>query len=247
MTGSHSRVGSTAVKRRIKALLAKVDIGVYRPSRLVPASVEGFDASFLPEVDTVIDAGVAYGTGWLYGRFPSAQLVLVDPVSNADLDRVIAGRPHTFVAAALGSARGTAEMNVDLDQSGASSLLERTELTQTGSRRTTRTVEVRSLDDVVAEHVGADARIGLKLDIEGFELEALNGAKQTLSQCAFVVCETSVLKRFEDSYRFEDLVCFMRDQGFGVGAVLAADADPQGRIRFLDLAFLPYDEVRRKR
>ena len=61
------------------------------------------------------------------------------------------------------------------------------------------------------------------------------------------MCETSVLERFEGSYRFEELICFMRDQCFGVGAVLSAEPDPAGRVRFLDVAFLPYDEVRRNR
>lgn len=227
-----------------------MDLAVHRPSHLPPAEAEGFDVSFLPEVDTVIDVGVAYGTGWLYGRFPHAQLVLVDPVRNAELERTLAGRTHTYVEAALGAERGTAAMNIDLEQSGASSMLDRTELTRTRAATATREVEVRTLDDVVTELVDPQARIGLKLDVEGFELEALRGATSALHQCAFVVCETSVLRRFEDSYRFEELVCFMRDHGFGVGAVLGAEPDPQGRVRFLDLAFLPYDagqEVRRNR
>jgi FkbM family methyltransferase len=235
------------VKQLVKNVLAKLDVGVYRLSTFAPAEAEGFDASFLPEVDAVVDVGVAYGTGWLYHRYPAAQLVLIDPVRSPDLAGVLGGREHTFVGAALGAREGTAEMNVDLVQSGASSLLQRTELTRTGAPTERRTVDVTTLDRVTEKHIPASARIGLKLDTEGYELEVLKGGVRTLEHCAFVVCEASVLQRFEDSYRLEELVCFMRDRGFGVAAVLAAEPDLQQRIRFLDLAFLPYDEVRRNR
>jgi FkbM family methyltransferase len=225
--------------RGVRRILGRLDVGVYRPSRLSTAAVDAMDATHLPEVDCVVDVGVAYGTGWLYERFPHAQLVLVDPVPNPALDRVLSGRPHTFVECAVGSAAGTADMTVELDQSGASSLLDRTDLTRTGGRTATRSVDVRTLDDVAAELIGSEARVGLKLDVEGYELEALRGAEQLLRRCAFVVCEASVLERFAGSYRFEDLVLFMRDAGFTVDSVLSAERDPAGRIRFLDLAFVP--------
>lgn len=234
------------MKDLVKKLLARADVGVYRLSSFAPAESEGFDAGVLPEVDTVIDVGVAYGTGWLYQRFPDADLVLVDPVPSPELGRFLGDRQHTYVTCALGSKPGTTVMNVDLVQSGASSLLTRTPLTQTGAPTESREVEVRTLDDIVEENVAPGARVGVKIDTEGYELEVLSGGIRTLQQAAFVVCEASVLERFEGSYRFEELVCFMREHGFGVGAVLAADRDPQGRIRFVDLAFLPYDVRRNK-
>lgn len=236
------------MKRLVKNALARFDVGVHRLSALAPAEAEGFDASVLPDADAIIDVGVAYGTGWLYQRYPDAQLVLVDPVPSPDLDACLAGREHTMVSAALGAAEGRAEMTVNLAQSGASSLLQRTELTRTGAPTEVRSVEVTTLDRVASTHVPAGARIGLKLDTEGYELEVLRGGLETLERCSFVVCEASVLRRFEDSYRFEELVCFLRDHGFGVAAVLGAERDRQQRVRFLDLAFLPYeDAVRRNR
>lgn len=234
-----SRHGFDPLKRRVKRTLARLDIGVYRLSAMPPAAAERFDISFLPDVDAVVDVGVAYGTGWLYDRYPEAQLVLVDPVPSPELDRYLGDRHHEFVQCALGATPSTAEMTVDLDQTGASSLLRRTTLTDPGHRTATKTVAVRTLDDVVAQYVEPDARIGVKLDTEGYELEVLRGAVAALKRCAFVVCETSVLERFEGSYRFEDVVCFMREHGFGVSSVLAAEPDAEGRVRFVDLAFVP--------
>jgi FkbM family methyltransferase len=227
------------IKSAVRRTLARFDVGVYRISAMAPAA-ETFDVDFLPDVDVVIDVGVAHGTAWLYDRFPEADLLLVDPLPAPGLETCLGDRPHTLVPCALGSTPGTAEMTVDLVHTGRSSLLERTALTDSGGPTQVRKVEVRTLDQVVADAGMADGRtVGLKIDSEGFELEVLRGGVETLKRCAFVVCESSVLKRFEGSYRLEELIGFMADQGFGVEAVLAADPDQDGRIRFLDLAFVP--------
>lgn len=226
------------VKSTIKRVLARVDVGVYRLSRNQAA--DDFDIAFLPEVGTVFDIGVAHGTPWLYDRFPTARLVLVDPVEKQRaVASLLAERPHEFVQCAVGAESGDAEVHVNLDQTGRTSLLERTALTRTDDRYETRTVPVETLDGLADRFVPADESFGVKIDTEGFELEVLRGGARSLQRAAFVICEASVQERFEDSYRFEDLVCHMRDQGFGVRAVLSAERDNQGLIRFVDVVFTP--------
>lgn len=227
------------VKRVVRRALARADIGVYRLSAHHAAQSEQFDVGFLPDVNTVIDVGVAYGTGWLYSRFPDANLVLIDPVPNPELAQTLGDRRHTFVETALGAHPGTAVAHVDLDESGLSSLHQRSELTRTENRVRETEVRMTRLDDVVAETVPSDHRIGLKIDTEGYELEVLAGASATLQRCEFVVCEASVLARFDQNYRLDDLVMIMREAGFGVGAVLSAYRDAAGLIKFIDVAFLP--------
>src|SRR3546814_19189986 len=74
-------------------------------------------------------------------------------------------------------------------------------------------VEVRTVDDIAAEHLGS---IGLKIDTEGFEPEVLKGSVETLKRCEFVLAEVSVKKRYENGYRFRDIVLFMRENGFEI-------------------------------
>lgn len=231
------------VRRIIRQALARADIGVYRISSHEAALSEKFDVGFLPEVDTVIDVGVAYGTGWLYSRFPDADLVLIDPVPNPELARTLGDRPHTFVEAALGATSGTAVVNVDLADSALSSLNHRSELTRTDNRLSETEVRLERLDDIVDKTVPSDHRMGLKIDTEGYEMEVLAGAAATLQRCDFVVCEVSVLPRFEDNYRVDDLVLLMREAGFGVRSVLSANRDGAGLIRFIDLAFFPISDL----
>jgi FkbM family methyltransferase len=227
------------LKQAIRRGLARLDVGIYRLSAAKWLAGEHFDTAVLPEVDAVIDVGVAYGTPWLYERFPRAELLLIDPIPNPDLAAALDGRPYSFVECALGESAGRTTAHVDLEASALTSLLDRTQLTQHGHRENHVEVDVRTLDSVVAESLNSDGSIGLKIDTEGYEMKVLAGAEDVLRRCAFVVTEANVAERFEGSYRLDELVSFMRDHGFGVTNALSAHRDPNGLVRFLDLVFQP--------
>jgi hypothetical protein len=85
---------------------------------------------------------------------------------------------------------------------------------------------MRRLDDVVgawyAGHPEAAARRPgiLKLDVQGYELEVLKGACDTLKSVDVVVLETSVLPYNADTPLTGDVVAAMHALGFNVLAVL---------------------------
>jgi FkbM family methyltransferase len=227
------------LKNYTKLALARFDLAIHRPSR-VPPSFADPDVSGLPHVEQVVDVGVNYGTPWLYDAFPEADLLLIDPLpQNGMLSRVLRGRPHTFISAACGAEPGEAEINVDQQHPGRSSLLDRTALSDTGSRTRPRLVPVRTLDEIVSQNLdGAGTALGLKIDTEGFELHVLRGASETLKLAAWVICEVSVRPRFVGSYRFEELLAFLASAGFRVGEVLEAPRSGDGSILYLDVAFV---------
>lgn len=237
---ARERIGTIVLKDLARRTLARLDVGVYRLSRQ-PRLVDNPNIDALPSVDHIVDVGVAYGTPWLYDAYPEADLLLVDPLPRtAFLKDVLGAREHTYVEAACGATAGEAEITEDLGHPGRSSLLARTELTATGARTRTRTVAVRTLDSIVAEHVDPTRTLGVKLDTEGYELEVLRGAEETLARAAFVISEVSVQKRFGDSYSFEELVGFMNERGFRVAEILEAPPNAEGRIMYVDIAFLPH-------
>ncbi len=227
------------IKRAAKNTLGRLGIGVYRLPKGGVAPGGEVDVSALPEVDVVIDVGVAAGTPWLYETFAGAVLVLVDPVAEQPgVARLLGSRPYTFLQCALGSEPGSATMHVDVDDTARSSFLERTALTRTNNRYQEVQVEVRTLDQVT-EDIAAEKSLGIKIDAEGFEMEVLRGASAALRRASFVICEASVRERFEGSYRLEELVCFMKSCGLGVESVMTAERDGNGVIRFVDLVFVP--------
>lgn len=201
---------------------------------------DGIDASGLPDVDVVFDVGVAYGTAWLYNRYPKAEMHLFDPLPPDDkLKAALAKRKVKYYQVALGETEGSLTFHHNVDAPSRSSLLERTKLTATNHAYEEIEVPVRTLDDIVApQDQLSDATIGLKIDTEGYELQVLKGAVKTLKNCAFVTCEASVKERFVGSYKMEDLIIFMAEQGFTVNSVMTANRDVNGVCRYVDLSFV---------
>jgi len=191
---------------------------------------------------TILDVGAADGTPELYDAFPDAHLVAFDPIAE-QLRRLRASVQRESVELfelALGSRSGNAELHIPSERPLKSSLHARTSLTAERGDCTTRTVEVRRLDDVVQAHDWPTPFV-LKIDTEGHDLEVLRGAETTLRDCAVVYCETSLSRRFDGGYRFGDMSRFMLDQGFDLVDVLDAPRARDGRTAYLDCVWTPID------
>lgn len=207
---------------------------------LVPYRPEWRFAGVRGAPATLIDIGCAFGTAALYDAFPRAKLFLVDPVREYEprIEEILRRRPGGYRIAAVGASPGTMTLKVNLDAPTKTSFLERTALTRTGGRYEDRAVAVERLDDLVAAE-GLAPPFGIKIDTEGFELDVIRGATETLRRSLFVVAETSVQRRFEGSYTFLDLVSEMDARGFRVGNILSSFADANGLVRFADILYLP--------
>lgn len=191
---------------------------------------------FLPA--TVIDVGVAAkGTPWLYDAFPTAALVLVDPLEDGEVvaDRLRnQHRNVNFVRAAAGAEHGMVTVNRHVEDS-KSTLLE-----WRGARAkeivAQAEVPLRPLDALAA---GAHGPIGLKIDVEGYELEVLRGAVETLDRSEFVIVECSIQRRFEGGAEFHEVVGYLANRGFRVLDILNA---PRGnRPKQMDFVFVEKD------
>jgi len=186
--------------------------------------------------------GAAGGTPALYAAFPTATIVLVDPIIDrhrAAVDRICAEYPNVVIVDhAVGERPDEVEIHVESSHLEKTSMLRRTELTREAAGTVTSTVRVERLDDTISG-LGVSPPFGLKIDTEGYELRVLEGATGILGDVEFVISEVSVSKRFEDSYSFEEMVAFMADHGFAVTDLLDfRRPDPVG-TRYLDLVFRP--------
>ncbi len=83
-----------------------------------------------------------------------------------------------------------------------------------------REIPVRTLDDILA---GLDEIRLLKIDIEGYELMALQGAKHILSRVTFIYFE--VWRELTAKYRYSpsDLIKFLEDLNFNIYHVTTLD------------------------
>ncbi len=181
--------------------------------------------------DTVLDIGVRHGTRQLYRAFPDAHFILVDPQKGGEALLKAKPTQYSFVNKAVGSAPGTLTLH---EEGGRSSLLERTKLTA-GSVIESYDVAVTTIDAVLDE-ADVKGRIGLKIDTEGFELEALKGVTKYWDRIDFIICEASVRRRFVGSYQFSELVAFLLQNQFCFYNFLN---EPARRPRYYDILFVP--------
>jgi FkbM family methyltransferase len=198
-----------------------------------------FSAEFLTKLrfqaETIIDVGVHSGTPELYKTFPTKQLVLFDP--QADVEAKVRKRFHKqaidFYNVALGAEPGELTLHMT---GGGSGLLEKhgggyeSDARYAGSVK----VQVARLDDVLAGR-NYPKPYGLKIDTEGFELNVLRGAMETLKNTEFVIAEVSVRPRFKGSYTFSEIVKFLADNGLHFLAILN---DRPGVQSFYDCLFV---------
>jgi FkbM family methyltransferase len=162
---------------------------------------------------TVIDVGVATGTNGLYDVFTDARYVLIEPLeeSRPFMRQIVEQHPGSIaIHAAAGRTPGEAEFVVHPGLSGSSFLLSR----KFGE---VRTVPIVTIDGVVKEH-GLEGPFILKLDVQGFELEVLEGATETLGQSDLVITEASLWAdvKAKAMPRLIDLISWFDQRGFVV-------------------------------
>lgn len=238
-----------SLRTLLNRCLAPYDLEIrerFRHARRHDASLKLLvQAGFRP--GTVIDIGVAHGTPWLYNAFPDAKLVLIDPhpLFFDDLNRLSRDLQADVFAHGLGARPGELDLNVDEQVPGSSSLLTtssqlRQEWAARGHDRPTHpvSVAVRTLDETLRER-SYQGPFLIKVDTEGYELEVLRGASESLAKADVVIAETSVMQRFEGSYEFADLIRLLDDSGFRLFDLLDVKTfGRRGPINYVDAAFV---------
>jgi FkbM family methyltransferase len=173
-------------------------------------------------IRTVLDVGANEGETALewHRKLPSARVVSLEPLpdSYAKMRTNMAG--HEGWWQGLNVAAGAENGQQTIHRSGyalSSSLLPMAELHKTNypytAAITEQTIEVRRLDEVTSE-LGVSGPILLKLDVQGYELPALQGARNTLLQCGAAIIESSFGELYEGQKMFEDVYAFMLEAGF---------------------------------
>ena len=174
-------------------------------------------------VDGVIDVGANRGQFTLACRSSLSEVPVVafEPIpAEAALFRKVHGHvPQVnLIESALGETSGTATLH--LSQSADSSSLlpigrRQTELFKDTAEVGTLPVPVQRLDDL-SEHWSGRSRQLLKLDVQGFELNVLRGAIETLKSCAYVYAECSEVALYDGQALRAEVELFLKTQGFAL-------------------------------
>jgi len=243
-------------KRRLR--LAGYD--VQRIDTIAPASHHrpiGNFAAFLEDVRArgfkpkfALDVGANVG-GWTRmakGIFPEARFVLIEPQREMRrfLDPLCAAFPDvSWVEVAVGSADTTLVQTVYPDNPGASSFLELAKGTPPRVSES-RDVRVTTIDSLIRERQLPPPDL-IKMDIQGFELEALRGAATILGHTELVVVEVSLVASMVGAPLASDVVVFMRERGYEIYDLPGYFRRPlDGALGQVDIAFAKADGLLRR-
>ncbi len=169
--------------------------------------------NWTPEV--VIDVGAAFGT-WTkecYKIFPKAQYLLIEPLTeyNRSLDKLKNEKNNIItINTAANSTTGTVFFNMHKDLVG-SSLKNEIEGQEVDGKK----IEVKSitLDDACMQN-NLSGDFLIKIDVQGAELDVLEGAKNIFDKTECIILEVSLFKSFINGHDLFDIISYMKNIGF---------------------------------
>jgi FkbM family methyltransferase len=235
----------TQTKNLIRGFLHKRG---FELSRVIGADLVQFLAS--RQVDVVLDVGANVGQFGSNLRADGyrGRIVSFEPIRSVfaalqkEASRDPAWDTRNF---ALGAEAGTAQIRV-AQHTVYSSILEQTERASTFDPKSgtvaVEDIEVRPLDDFFAAEFG-DARVFLKIDVQGFEPQVLRGAARSLEHIVGVQLELPAVHLYRDTWDMEVAIAQMREYGFVIAQVRPVNylADDPASIVEIDCVFRRID------
>ena len=180
--------------------------------------------SKLPQIDTLIDIGVGpMGTPDLYSRFESAKLLLVDPLDETKsyIDKNLLSRKVMWHQCGVGKESDEVIINVEKNI-GRSTILSVSDINFEGEPVDKRKINIETLDSITASEINL-GKLGIKIDTEGYELNVILGATETLKSTEFVLAEVRHNhESFEGVYKLHEFISAMHDNGFILSMILTA-------------------------
>jgi FkbM family methyltransferase len=195
-------------------------------------------------INVIYDVGAHIGTWSLLAKaiFPSAQVHAFEPLAEHQdgfRKQFVGSKDVTLHPVALGSENTATLFHVN-DASSSSSVLPLADACRMhfGLREVERVpIRLHCLDDYRTAHQISLPDL-IKLDVQGYELEALKGGSQCLRSAKAVLMEVSFVELYYGQPLFADVVRFMADHGFRLHAL--SIATPVGKsLLQTDVLFLP--------
>lgn len=241
------------MKSLIRMILARFGFGIYRLSPSGALHLSHEDALRLAirngmHANTVVDVGAAFGnwTRMCMGLLPWAKYVLIEPLEQYDKWLIPLQKQFPDVErvkAAAATASGSTTMFLHEDWVGSSLYLEEEGPAVDG---TPMRVDLTTVDEILAQR-SLSGPFLLKVDVQGAELQVLEGATATLRHTEYALVETSLFQFFKSGPLIHDVISFMKQQGFVIYDILSPAYRPlDNALGQIDLAFVPERSVLRK-
>lgn len=219
----------------IKSTLKRFGIDI---KRLLPA--DNFDL----QIGRIITDGgydLVFDVGANIGQFASSlrengfqgTLVSVEPLTKAhqQLTKKAQGDAdwHITPRCALGAIAGSTTINIS-GMHASSSLLPMKgthEQAAPGSARIgTEQVDISTLDTIYPRYAANARKVFVKIDTQGFELEVLKGAVETLPQIDGMLLELSLVELYDGQPLWTEVIEWLANNGFELVGLNQGFVDP---------------------
>jgi FkbM family methyltransferase len=213
---------------------------VPRAIGLIRSFLEDIKArGFAPRGLLDIGANVGDWTRMALSIFPDLRFVLIEPQREmrASLES-LAERPGCFfINAAAGPKSGHMVQTIWEDLGGSSFLPPvEEELLRSGRQRLTK---IMTIDEALQQECGGFQPDLVKIDVQGFELAVLAGAKQLFDCVELFIIETSLFEFMPGQPLTRDVINFMTQRGYEFYDVTEYGRRPfDGALGQIDLAFV---------
>jgi FkbM family methyltransferase len=191
-----------------------------------------------------IGGGIGASLKLFSENFPENKIIVFEPVTEnfkAIRQRFPAAKKIEFIKYAAGNENTEKEINIaaritsssllQLTSDPGSGVFNETNLGQQG----VETIRIVRLDDFLEDR---SVRIGImKIDVQGYELNVLKGARTALNRTDLVVLEANNHDGYKGSAKYYEVDQFLRERGFTLYDILPSIVD-NGKLKEWDMIYM---------
>lgn len=207
----------------------------------------------LLQTDIIFDIGANEGQ-FAYDLFNhgfNGKIVSFEPLTSARKKLEILAKKNSkwFVheQCALGSKNGEIEINISKNSVSSSVLpMEKIHLNAAPNSYYIgkEIVSIKKLDYIGANYLTSNSNIFIKIDVQGYELDVINGASEIIKKTNGIICELSLVPLYKNSHTWNIIVERLEKENFLIWALQPAFSNKQtGQNLALDVIFIKKNKI----
>ena len=142
---------------------------------------------------------------------------------------------------ALGNEKKELEINIASNNGSSSSILKpklvKKEFKNISFNKK-ETIKIQKLDNIINEFSNSKDNIYLKLDVQGFEKNVIEGSLKTLNRIKIIQLETSTIQLYEGENTIDEIISYMYKKKFVLIDIIGSLKNNKGQLIQTDLIFL---------
>lgn len=192
------------------------------------------------EIDLLVDIGGFIGTYGLEAREMgyAGEIISFEPIkASFEKLRANADKDPKWICHNMGIGTKNEELAINIAGNFASSSLlgmhkNHTDLAPDTAYQAIETIQIKRLDEVITPAIAKHYQsIYLKIDVQGYELNVLDGATEVLPYIKVIQAEISFVPLYEQGPLYNEVINKLDELGFELFTILPELKDPKtGRL-----------------